>query len=175
MDYQLNSTKFLTREEDARLLKLLSTSRNELATQLKLLRFYGMRSGELLALRLMDINKDEKTIYIRGSKRSNDRELPLNDEIFIDLLKSADGCVSEKSRIFNISYWGLKKRWDVSRFRPGKKKLHSLRHTFGVEMYKKTKDIKMVQKLMGHRSIRNTMIYVDFQYTQDQFRKALVG
>jgi len=36
---------------------------------------------------------------------------------------------------------------------------HTLRHTFATDLYKKTKDIRLVQKAMGHSNIETTMIY----------------
>jgi len=37
---------------------------------------------------------------------------------------------------------------------------HSLRHTFGTQVYAATKGIRLVQKAMGHGSTRRTSKYV---------------
>lgn len=37
---------------------------------------------------------------------------------------------------------------------------HSLRHTYATIMYQQTKDILLVQKLLGHDSILTTQIYL---------------
>ncbi len=36
---------------------------------------------------------------------------------------------------------------------------HSLRHTALTRLYEKTKDIRLVQKVVGHSNISTTMIY----------------
>ncbi len=38
---------------------------------------------------------------------------------------------------------------------------HSLRHTALTRLYKKTKDIRLVQEVAGHANISTTMIYYD--------------
>lgn len=169
----LNSSKFLSKEEDARLLSLLHRHENRDTLMLLLLRRYGMRAGELLSLRVKDLNSATKTMMVPGSKGSNPREFPLSDELWARLSAQARHFISDTDRVFLISYIRLHQIW--GEYRPVKKHLHSLRHTLGIEMYQKTKDIRLVQKILGHRSISNTMIYLDFAYTQDEFRKALVG
>jgi integrase/recombinase XerC len=47
--------------------------------------------------------------------------------------------------------------------RPNKSKgVHSLRHSFAINLYKKSRDVRFVQVCMGHRNINNTMVYADF-------------
>jgi integrase/recombinase XerD len=36
---------------------------------------------------------------------------------------------------------------------------HMLRHTYATELYRATKDIRLVQKALGHASLSTTMIY----------------
>ena len=37
---------------------------------------------------------------------------------------------------------------------------HTLRHTFATDLYRQTKDIRLVQKALGHADVSTTMIYV---------------
>ena len=48
---------------------------------------------------------------------------------------------------------------------PDKYNVHSLRHTFAVEFYQKTKDIVVLQRLLGHSDIKATMIYSHLRQT----------
>ena len=41
------------------------------------------------------------------------------------------------------------------------KPVHSLRHSYGVELYAKEKDLRAVQKQLRHISIQSTLIYAD--------------
>ena len=43
----------------------------------------------------------------------------------------------------------------------GKFKLHSSRHTYATQLYKKTKNLRLVQKQLRHASIETTQVYAD--------------
>lgn len=45
-------------------------------------------------------------------------------------------------------------------YRPCRKSLHSLRHTFARDLYRHTKDVMLVKYALGHASVSNTQIYV---------------
>lgn len=130
----------------------------------------GARASELLDLSINDLNPDNKSIFIYGLKGGLSRELPLHPAIW----KRAYNLALENpdNMIFGYGYEWLKKEW--VKYRPHKAKVfHSLRHTFGVRLYQKTKDIHLVKTAMGHRNINSTMIYVNFAYSQNELRKAL--
>ncbi len=167
---KLNSGKFLSAIEDELLAKVLAKYKNRDTLMIELLRKYGMRTNEMLALRPIDLNESAKTIRVGASKGSEEREFPLSDELFERLKVEAGRCIMEDMRIFNITDVRFRQIW--YHYRPFKKKAHSLRHTCAVEMYRKTRDIKLVQAVLGHKSIANSMIYMDFAYTQDEFKKA---
>ena len=48
--------------------------------------------------------------------------------------------------------------------------VHTLRHTFATMMYQETHDIRLVQELLGHKSIVSTQIYTHFD---DEIKKAV--
>lgn len=171
--YSLNKNKYLLDPEIERLEKVLDTyiDKNErdcLLLQLALKT--GARAQELLNLRKSDLNQYDETVYIRGIKGSNDREIPLKHDLFLKLKKHAE--VQSADLIFPISYNRFRQIWE--HYRPIEKKLHALRHTFAIRLYRKTKDIRLVQVALGHRNITNTMIYADYVYSQQELRKLIL-
>lgn len=172
--YALNKNKYLLDPEVWRLEKLLERSfrehpRDVLLIQLAL--HTGGRAQEILNLVKSDLNPYDQSVLIRGLKNSNDREIPLPKKIFEGLL---DYCqdFKEPHRIFAISYPRLRQIWDW--YRPVPKKFHSLRHTFAIRLYQKTKDLRLVQVALGHRNITNTMIYADYVYSQRELKRLIL-
>ena len=76
------------------------------------------------------------------------------------------------NNLFPIGYHRLRQIWDW--YRPVPKKFHSLRHTFAIRLYRKTKDLRLVQVALGHRNITNTMVYADYVYSQQELKKLIL-
>lgn len=174
MSYSINAQKFLN---DAELNTLTSAlekygpedERNYLLLQLLLKT--GARAQEALNVLTSDLDDSSKTVLIRGIKGSADREIPLTPKLYAQLKKHAAG--RDQMPLFNISYSRLRQVWDM--YKPSKKSLHSLRHTFAINLFKKTKDIRLVQVALGHKSINNTLVYSAYVYEKDEMRKLLHG
>ncbi|MCA6564648.1 MAG: tyrosine-type recombinase/integrase, partial [Pseudanabaena sp. M151S2SP2A07QC] len=102
-------------------------------------------------------------VHIRGKKGSNDRLIPLTEAMMTGLSQIKQ----QKKPFMKTDRWlrmVLLQRFKV------KKKLHSLRHTMAVNLYKQTKDIHLVKTALGHRNIANTMIYLDFVEGEEQLK-----
>jgi integrase/recombinase XerC len=171
--YSLNKNKYLLPPERERLDKIISDyetkdPRNCLLIGLALRT--GARAQELLNLTLADFNTYDETVFIRGIKNSNDREIPLHSDFFKRVHRFATQ--QGDDRPFPITYNRLYQVWEL--YRPTPKKFHSLRHTFAIELYQKTKDLRLVQVALGHRNITNTMIYADYVYSQQELRKLIL-
>lgn len=171
--YALNKNKYLIDPELEKLSSLLdsyieSDTRNCLLLLIALRT--GARAQELLNIQKSDLNSYEESILIRGIKGSNDREIPLHSDLFRRLKKYADSF--EGKKLFPISYSRLRQIWEF--YRPVPKKFHSLRHTFAIQIYKKTKDIRLVQVALGHRNVMNTMIYADYVYSQQELKRLIL-
>lgn len=171
--YNLNKNKYLLPPELERLQHILTSFQSKnprdcLLIELALLT--GGRAQEILNVRKSDINSYDETVYIRGIKGSNDREIPIPHDLFQRLMHFAQ--IQKTELIFNISYDRLLQIWHF--YRPIPKKFHSLRHTFAIRLYQKTKDLRLVQVALGHRNITNTMIYADYVYSQTELRKLIL-
>ena len=169
--YSLNKNKYLLPSELEKLEYLLESHlekdyRN--TTLLFLALHTGARATELLNIEAWDINPHEKTILLKGIKGSNDREIPIPDWLFNEVQKLTPA----GGRLFPISYSRLRQVWEF--YRPVPKKFHSLRHTFAIGLYKKTRDLRLVQVALGHRNITNTMVYADYVYSQQELRRLIL-
>lgn len=169
--YALNRNKYLLDAEVDRLEHILHSfidrdPRNCLLITLALQT--GARAQELLNLQGEDLHPEDESLFIHGLKGSNDRELPLRSELFARLRKS----LPAQGPLFPITYHRLYQIWH--QYRPVTKKFHSLRHTFAIRLYRKTKDLRLVQVALGHRNITNTMIYADYLYSQQELRKLIL-
>ena len=170
--YALNKNKYLLEAEVERIDHILKSfgekdARN--CTLLWTLLHTGGRAQEVLNLRPEDLNTYEQSVFIRGLKGSNDREIPVPDWLFKRLEREA---MSASGLIFPITYNRLRQIWTL--YRPVHKKLHALRHTFAIRLFKKTKDLRLIQVALGHRNITNTMIYADYIYSQEELRKLIL-
>lgn len=172
--YALNKNKYLLDPEIERLEKVLEGDFLKAPRDVLLLLLAlktGARATELLELRHADLNTYDATVFIRGIKGSNDRELPLHSALF-ERLAQYSATQGKNEGLFPIGYHRLRQIWDW--YRPVPKKFHSLRHTFAIRLYRKTKDLRLVQVALGHRNITNTMIYADYVYSQQELKKLIL-
>lgn len=171
MSYQINKTKYLLDDERERLERILMGNidkdpRNCLL--LLTLLHTGARASEVLNIRVGDLNSG--TVLIRGLKGSDDREVPVPDFLYARLTSAASKSTS--GVVFDICYQRLNQIWRM--YRPVEKTLHSLRHTFAITQLRKHGRLDVIKKLLGHRRINNTMVYADYAYTNEEFRKLVL-
>ena len=143
---------------------------------LELLYGLGLRVSELCKISLNDIDLKRKEILIKG-KGSKDRYLPLFDDRIDDLihyikvvrlnlmLKSDDA--ENLTLLLNVRGTSLTVRGvrvildkiindchESFKISP-----HMLRHSFATSMLNNGADLRSVQELLGHESLRTTQIY----------------
>jgi site-specific recombinase XerD len=174
--YSLNKNKYLLDFEYDRLIHILSSFEDRDFRNVLMLRMAlstGARATELLNLKVKDLDQKSKSVFIYGIKGSNDREIPLEQKFFNHILKFiTTNDLEAQAKVFNISYPRLVQIW--LNYRPVHKSFHALRHTFAIRLYKKTRDIRLLQFALGHRNIANTMIYADYVYSQEELRKLIL-
>lgn len=166
--------KYLSRVEDEHLSGLFSRYKGHRdVLMLRLLRKYGMRASELLGLKVSDLDFDGLGFTVSGLKGSHPRFFPVPPDLFDELRKIAKECSGVDDRLFPIGYSRLGQIWRM--YRPSKKPLHSLRHTFAVEMYEKTRDPLYLQESLGHKSMASTLVYARVINKEQKDRRYFCG
>ena len=134
---------------------------------IKLLYGSGLRLSELLHLKVTDIDAESMIIHIKNSKGNKDRVVMLSKSLLEELriyyikYKPVDflfegqsgGMYSPKSVQVIVknaaSKAGIKKKVTP----------HTLRHSFATHLLEAGTDIRFIQQLLGHGSIKTTEIY----------------
>ncbi len=147
-------------------LRLLRASRDMLDRVIvSLLAETGLRSSELLGVRVRDIDLDNGEIVVRNAKYGKERIVFLGDlsrRILRDYIELKG--LKRGDRVVGISYQALYKRLkrlardaglpaDV--VRP-----HVLRHTFATEALRRGMSLPVLQRLLGHSDIKITQVYL---------------
>ena len=139
----------------------------------------GLRSLEVVNLKLSDIDFERKTIHIHQSKNKKDRLVPLSNLMAKGLIKYIN-CYKPYKWLFNglksdgrYSVKGLSwvmksalRRTDISK----NVSLHSLRHSYATHLLEQGVNIVTIKHLLGHSDISTTMIYL--HVTQIDIQKA---
>lgn len=145
-----------------------------------ILLYCGLRRGELISLRVMDIDLSKGTILVRGetSKSKKNKTLPLHPALEMhikDYLKERNrrGYKNEYLFVSNnsdrqLSYDGLK-HWvkRVNKLSGVKFHLHQFRHTFACSLARQNVEVIKLQKLMGHTDLRMTQRYLRSMNVED--------
>jgi site-specific recombinase XerD len=127
----------------------------------------GLRRGELINLRIQDIQFDKHILFIRGGKGKKDRTSILSDSVSIILQRYLK---TDKPNYWLFEGPGRKKYsstsvariLDLAVEKAGIKKRvtpHMLRHSFATHLLEQGVDIRYIQTILGHESSKTTEIY----------------
>lgn len=130
----------------------------------------GFRIGEVLRLKVEDIDFENRMVLIKRGKNNKDRIEPINEPAVVFLKKYLGqrimlknsyvfagrmGGHLGKSTVNNrLRYWAKKAEVLKKGLSP-----HSIRHSTAVNLLENGADIRYVQELLGHESIESTVIY----------------
>lgn len=129
----------------------------------------GLRISEACSLEFGDVDRAQKVIHVRQGKGSKDRYVMLSD----NLLRAFEAYYKRSRPPGPFFFTGRRKDRPISPKRPSAalrrtcKKLgitkrvttHSFRHAFATHLIEAGTDIRVVQVLLGHSSIRTTTYY----------------
>ncbi|WP_339008153.1 site-specific integrase [Fusobacterium animalis] len=124
--------------------------------------YTGMRIGELLALKVCDVDLDNKVIYIRKSKTSSGiRTIPIPDKIlslFIENISYENEYFILSKNLTPLSYMTFKYRFNVLLEKLGVQKhtIHDTRHTFATMLNNADANSTSIIKLIGHSDFSTT-------------------
>jgi len=132
----------------------------------------GARRSELTHLKVSDIDSQRMVVHIRGAKGRKDRDVMLSHKL-LTALRSHWRCYHRRSSswLFPSNYRqdrpiDTKTVWYACRKsaqRAGIQKNvhpHILRHCFATHLYEAGTDLRVLQVLLGHEDLKDTLIYV---------------
>jgi integrase/recombinase XerD len=129
----------------------------------------GLRISEVCTLRLTDINSKRMLIHIRCAKGNKDRYVMLSEQLVVLLRQYYKGLRRRGIYLFSgqdpnrpISTSAVHQVLKKAVKKAGLSKkvsMHTLRHCFATHFLEAGGDIRVVQVLLGHTSIRTTVRY----------------
>ena len=132
---------------------------------LALLYYAGLRLSEVRNLRWQDIDFEREIIHIKQAKGEKERIIFLHEKLKellaeYGIKKSGFVLISERGKRYNErTIQQIVK--NAARKAGIKKKVtpHTLRHSFATHLLEAGADIRYIQQLLGHKSLRTTQIY----------------
>lgn len=165
----------LTEEEQKKFLDQFNTRypsphRNKVMFQLML--NTGLRVSEAVNLRWKDINLTSGKLMVREGKGAKDRTLWVGEDDLNRLHEWKERQVEKAGFSPEYVFTTLEgNQLSTRQVQITVKKYadkagidknvtpHTLRHTFATDLYRETKNIRLVQKALGHSDLSTTMIY----------------
>jgi integrase len=158
--------------------ELIASCTDEISVFLQIAKESGARAGEIYRLLWKDIDFEARTISITAEKGSNPRLPRISSRLFnmlSQMLRRGDKifCKYKSVNTLRRTFDRQRKRTAYKLANPRLKKItfHTLRHWKGTSEYHKTKDILHVMQVLGHKNIKNTLLYTQLISVEqdDQF------
>ncbi len=138
----------------------------EIALLLTIAKESGARAGEIYRLLWTDVDFEAHTITLLAEKNSNPRCFKTSRKLQNMLEcypKSTEQIFTQYKDLNNLrrTFERQRKRLSIKLANPriNKITIHTLRHWKGTTEYHKTKDILHVMQTLGHKNIKNTLLY----------------
>lgn len=157
----------LTTSEVTDLLKATESFKHQ--TILMTMYSAGLRVGEAIRLRPLDIDSKSMQIHIRGAKGQKDRQVMLSEKLLVQLrrywkIHRPKGWLFPSNRSErHVDSRTVQKAFKQAALKAGIRKAitpHCLRHSFATHMLEAGVGLPYIQQLLGHSSIKTTMVYL---------------
>jgi len=156
----------LSREEVGRLLRVTANLKHR--ALLMLAYSAGLRVGEVVRLRVSDIDPERRQIRVQGGKGQKDRYTLLS-EVALETVQAHVRAHRPKEWLFPgedperpLSVRSAQHIFEQCKAKAGIQKrasFHSLRHAFATHLLEDGVDIRYIQELLGHTSVETTQRY----------------
>ncbi len=185
--------KFMTVTRLSRLPVILTKSEvRQLLSQIKvydyrmcleLIYACGLRIGEAVKITPADIDGERLLLHVKNGKGNKDRAVPLpvniyhklqsywkthrNRKVMFPGLRESDRSTTGKPfkrRVLQIAFKkALHEAGIIKKATP-----HTLRHSYATHLLESGVNIRVIQKFLGHRSLRATIVYIHLTSTTEQ-------
>lgn len=128
----------------------------------------GLRRGELISLRFGDVDSNAGRLFIHNGKGGKDRVVMISDKVIM-MLRDYYKAYRPEEWLFEgakpgsrYSESSLQMIFVRAKKAAGIRKhvtLHTLRHSYATHLLEAGTDTRYIQELLGHSSIKTTMIY----------------
>ena len=167
---RISKLPFIPLEEE--LDQLIAACNKRMATFLQLLKETGVRAGEALRLKWKDIDTVQRVVRITPEKGSEPRIFHISPKLaaMLEGLPRVYGQYvfakpTTSMRNFYVTFLRQRRRIAHKLKNPRLLRItfHTFRHWKATMEYHKTKDILHVMRLLGHKNIKNTLVYVQIE------------
>ncbi len=149
---------------------LITGSAKRLSALLQLMKETGMRLGECLSLTWACINFDMRTITLRKAEKHSSPRVFTVSTTLINMLSNLRrenekvfGRMNKSSATWCLINQRRRIAHRLSNPRVAKIHFHLIRHWYATMQYHKKPDIFYISKLLGHKSVLTTQIYVNLE------------
>lgn len=155
----------LTEEEVVRLLQAVDNLKHK--CMMMLIYSGGLRLGEVVNIRVADINVAQMLLFVKGGKGKKDRATVLSVKA-LEMIREYTKLYKPIDFLFEGQYGGQYSVRSVQNiFTEAKAKseineyatVHTLRHSFATHLLEHGTPLRYIQELLGHQSIKTTEIY----------------
>jgi site-specific recombinase XerD len=157
--------------------KIIQSTNNEKhKTMLMLAYATGLRLQEIINLKIKDINSARMVINVIRAKGKKDRQAILSEKLLIQLRKYFK-LYRPKEWLFEgqagkqYGYRSLQLVFQQAKERNGIQipgGIHTMRHSFATHLLENGTDLRLIQELLGHNSIKTTIRYTHVSKAQLQ-------